>query len=55
MGEGILGVDRLQGAPEGALLPEMDLPMPDHRGIGRKAILERLPQPARTDLATVGA
>ncbi|MQY39647.1 hypothetical protein SRB17_76740 [Streptomyces sp. RB17] len=49
------GVDRLQGAPEGALITEDELPIPEYRRLGTKMILDRLPQLAQTDLAMVGA
>ncbi|MEU6770164.1 hypothetical protein [Streptomyces sp. NPDC046759] len=49
------GVDRLQGTPDGALISELDLPIPDYRRLSSRAVLERLPQLPQTDLATVGA
>ncbi|MEU8976541.1 hypothetical protein AB0D11_46645 [Streptomyces monashensis] len=49
------GVDRLQGVPEGALISEDELPIPDYRRLGTRMIIDRLPQLPQTDLATVGA
>ncbi|MGW2701671.1 hypothetical protein [Streptomyces sp. NPDC001340] len=49
------GADRLQGVPEGALITEDDLPIPDYRRLSTKMIIDRLPHLAQTDLATVGA
>ncbi|WP_179382047.1 hypothetical protein, partial [Streptomyces sp. SA15] len=47
--------DRLQGAPEGALLREYELPIPDYRRLSTRTIVERLPHLTQRDLATVGA
>ncbi|MBC9728256.1 hypothetical protein [Streptomyces sp. TRM68367] len=49
------GADRLQGAPEGALIRDYELPIPDYRRLSTKTILERLPHLSQRDLATVGA
>jgi hypothetical protein len=49
------GVDRLQGAPEGALIMEDELPIPDYRRLSTKVVLDRLPQLSQNDLATIGA
>ncbi|MEU9440921.1 hypothetical protein AB0D42_08350 [Streptomyces sp. NPDC048304] len=49
------GADRLHGMPDGALISEMDLPIPDYRRLSARAILERLPQLPQSDLARVGA
>ncbi|MEV5875332.1 hypothetical protein AB0L75_14065 [Streptomyces sp. NPDC052101] len=49
------GADRLRGAPDGALISEMELPISDYRRLGARTILDRLPQLHQTDLATVGA
>jgi hypothetical protein len=49
------GADRLQGAPEGALITEDELPVPDYRRLSTKAVIDRLPHLTQTDLATVGA
>ncbi|GCB43047.1 hypothetical protein [Streptomyces sp. NL15-2K] len=49
------GADRFQGAPEGALIRDYELPIPDYRRLGTRTILERLPYLTQTDLATVGA
>ncbi|WP_367325511.1 hypothetical protein [Streptomyces sp. HUAS ZL42] len=49
------GVDRLQGAPEGALITEDELPIPDYRRLSTRMILDRLPHLPQTDLATIGA
>ncbi|MFE2972836.1 hypothetical protein ACFXKC_56855 [Streptomyces sp. NPDC059340] len=49
------GVDRLQGVPEGALITEGELPIPDYRSLGTRSILDRLPYLSQRDLATVGA
>lgn len=49
------GVDRLQGVPEGALITEGELPIPDYRSLGIRSILDRLPYLSQRDLATVGA
>ncbi|MFF2515768.1 hypothetical protein [Streptomyces sp. NPDC058086] len=49
------GVDRLQGAPEGALITEDELPISDYRRLSTRMILGRLPHLSQTDLATVGA
>jgi hypothetical protein len=49
------GVDRLQGAPEGALIAEDELPIADYRRLSTRMILGRLPYLSQTDLATVGA
>ncbi|UUU36182.1 hypothetical protein JIX56_43675 [Streptomyces sp. CA-210063] len=49
------GADRLQGAPEGALIRDFELPVPDYRRLGTREILERLPYLTQGDLAAVGA
>ncbi|MBX9393635.1 hypothetical protein K4749_08535 [Streptomyces sp. TRM72054] len=49
------GADRLQGAPEGALIRDFELPIPDYRRLSSRTILERLPHLPQRDLATVGA
>ncbi|MFC9916181.1 hypothetical protein [Streptomyces sp. NPDC059862] len=49
------GVDRLQGVPEGALITEDELPIPDYRKLGTRMIIDRLPHLSQADLATVGA
>ncbi|MFF3878329.1 hypothetical protein [Streptomyces sp. NPDC001978] len=49
------GVDRLQGAPEGALISEDELPLPDYRRLSSRMIIDRLPQLSQSDLAMVGA
>jgi hypothetical protein len=49
------GAERLQRAPEGALIREDELPVPDYRRLGTKEIIDRLPHLAQTELATVGA
>ncbi|MBV7696875.1 hypothetical protein [Streptomyces sp. TRM70350] len=49
------GADRLQGPPEGALIRDFELPIPDYRRLSTRTILERLPHLAQRDLATVGA
>lgn len=49
------GADRLQGAPEGALIRDYELPIPEYRKFGTREILERLPHLPQRDLATVGA
>jgi hypothetical protein len=49
------GADWLQGAPEGALIREDELPIPDYRRLSTKAIIDRLPHLTQTDLAMVGA
>ncbi|MGW3953181.1 hypothetical protein ACWEKM_20205 [Streptomyces sp. NPDC004752] len=49
------GVDRLQITPEGALISEDELPIPDYRRLSSRMILDRLPELTQTDLATVGA
>lgn len=49
------GADRLQGAPEGALIREDEVPIPDYRRLSTKMILDRLAHLSQTDLATVGA
>ncbi|MFF2513886.1 hypothetical protein [Streptomyces sp. NPDC058086] len=49
------GVDRLQGVPEGALITEGELPIPDYRSLGTRSILDQLPYLSQRDLATVGA
>ncbi|RMB85825.1 hypothetical protein [Streptomyces shenzhenensis] len=49
------GADRLQIAPEGALISEHELPIPDYRRLSSRMILDRLPGLNQTDLATVGA
>ncbi|MBP2052022.1 bacterioferritin (cytochrome b1) [Streptomyces griseochromogenes] len=48
------GVHRLSGAPAGALMSDMELPISDYRRLGTRMILDRLPQLSQTDLATVG-
>lgn len=48
------GADRLQGTPEGALIREYELPIPDYRRLSTAEILERLPHLAQRELATVG-
>lgn len=53
--ERVPGVQRLQGAPQGAFITEAELPIPDYRGLSTKAILDRLPHLPQTDLATVDA
>ncbi|WP_151484367.1 hypothetical protein [Streptomyces albicerus] len=49
------GADRLQGGPQGALISEEELPIPDYRRLSTKMIIDRLPHLAQTDLATLGA
>lgn len=49
------GADRLQGAPEGALIRDYELPVPDYRRLSTREILEQLPYLAQRDLAAVGA
>lgn len=53
--ERIPGAERLQGAPEGALIREEELPIPDYRRLSTRAILDQLPHLPQADLATVGA
>ncbi|WP_409467462.1 hypothetical protein [Streptomyces sp. HC307] len=49
------GADRFLGAPEGALIAEDELPIPDYRKLSTRMILDRLPRLSQSDLATVGA
>ncbi|WP_369386514.1 hypothetical protein AB5J72_02115 [Streptomyces sp. CG1] len=49
------GAGRLQGAPQGALITEDELPIPGYRRLSSRMVLDRLPQLSQTDLATVGA
>ncbi|RZB13719.1 hypothetical protein StrepF001_42615 [Streptomyces sp. F001] len=49
------GADRFLGAPEGALIAEDELPVPDYRKLSTRMILDRLPHLSQSDLATVGA
>lgn len=49
------GAERLRGTPEGALITEDDLPIPDYRRLSTRMILDRLPHLAQHDLATVDA
>ncbi|MBZ9645092.1 hypothetical protein [Streptomyces sp. PSKA30] len=49
------GADRFLGAPEGALIAEDELPIPDYRKLSTRVILDRLPHLSQSDLATVGA
>ncbi|MGC9542510.1 hypothetical protein [Streptomyces sp. UG1] len=49
------GADRFLGAPEGALIAENELPIPDYRRLSTRMILDRLPHLSQSDLATVGA
>ncbi|NMI56009.1 hypothetical protein FNV62_07485 [Streptomyces sp. RLB3-17] len=49
------GADRLQSAPEGSLISEDELPIPDYRRLSTKMIIDRLPRLSQTDLATLGA
>jgi hypothetical protein len=49
------GADRLQGAPEGSLIREDELPIPDYRRLSTREIIDRLPHLPQPDLATVGA
>ncbi|MFF4352568.1 hypothetical protein [Streptomyces sp. NPDC001530] len=49
------GVDLLQGAPEGALITEDELPISDYRRLSTRMILDRLPHLSQADLATIGA
>ncbi|MFC9916424.1 hypothetical protein [Streptomyces sp. NPDC059862] len=48
------GADRFLGAPEGALIAEDELPIPDYRKLSTRAVLDRLPHLSQSDLATVG-
>jgi len=53
--ERVPGADRVQGVPEGGLITEDELPIPDYRRLSAKTIIDRLPHLSQVDLALADA
>jgi bacterioferritin (cytochrome b1) len=53
--ERLPGADRVQGVPEGGLITESELPIPDYRRLSALTVIDRLPHLSQVDLALVDA